>query len=190
MAETERAAYREAKRLAWCAGSLGLDTGVNSVPYGGPGCAMSGRELDGLFERFGPTLVGRLSRLCPWGELAEDAAAESWRILCERGCPHSEVEAWLTLVARRELFRLAARRRREVAAAAELGVADPVAVQVAAREALRAVAGLRPRQRHALSRQVAGLTYREIAAESAVTWTHVNRHITEGRAALREAVAA
>ena len=54
-----------------------------------------------------------------------------------------------------------------------------------AREALRLLAGLRWRRRRVLELQVAGYSYQEIAERLGVTYTNVNRHVTEGRAELR-----
>jgi DNA-directed RNA polymerase specialized sigma24 family protein len=46
---------------------------------------------------------------------------------------------------------------------------------------------LRWRRRRALVLQAAGYSYKEIAEKLGVTYTNVNRHITEGRAELRKA---
>jgi DNA-directed RNA polymerase specialized sigma24 family protein len=51
------------------------------------------------------------------------------------------------------------------------------------REPLRALAGLRCRRR-ILELKVAGFSYREIMELLGVTYTNVNRHLTEGRAEL------
>lgn len=59
-----------------------------------------------------------------------------------------------------------------------------LAVEV--REALRALAGLRWRRRRMLVLRAAGYSYREIAQRLGVTYTNVNRHVTEGRAELRQ----
>jgi RNA polymerase sigma factor (sigma-70 family) len=58
---------------------------------------------------------------------------------------------------------------------------------VEAREALRALAGLRWRRRRVLELKLAGFSYREIMELLGVTYTNVNRHLTEGRAELRRA---
>jgi DNA-directed RNA polymerase specialized sigma24 family protein len=60
-------------------------------------------------------------------------------------------------------------------------------LSVEAREALRALAGLRWRRRRALNLKLAGFSYGEIMALLGVTYTNVNRHLSEGRAELREA---
>jgi RNA polymerase sigma factor (sigma-70 family) len=68
-------------------------------------------------------------------------------------------------------------------------VPAPVDTELAveAREALRALAGLRWRRRRVLELKLAGFSYREIMERLGVTYTNVNRHLTEARAELREA---
>jgi DNA-directed RNA polymerase specialized sigma24 family protein len=58
---------------------------------------------------------------------------------------------------------------------------------VEAREALRALAGLRWRRRRVLELKLAGFSYREIMELLGVTYTNVNRHLSEGRRELRRA---
>ena len=65
--------------------------------------------------------------------------------------------------------------------------APPLEDLLEARAALRGVAELRPVRRRVFERHLAGLTYHEIAAELGVTYTNVNRHVTESRAELRAA---
>jgi RNA polymerase sigma factor (sigma-70 family) len=68
-------------------------------------------------------------------------------------------------------------------------ILPPVDTELAveAREALRALAGLRWRRRRVLELKLAGFSYREITQILGVTYTNVNRHLTEARAELREA---
>ena len=49
------------------------------------------------------------------------------------------------------------------------------------------MAGLRSRRRRALELKLAGFSYREIMELLGVTYTNVNRHLSEGRAELRRA---
>jgi DNA-directed RNA polymerase specialized sigma24 family protein len=67
-------------------------------------------------------------------------------------------------------------------------LARPVDVELAveAREALRSLADLRWRRRRVLALQAAGYGYKEIAEMLSVTYTNVNRHVTEGRGELRQ----
>jgi DNA-directed RNA polymerase specialized sigma24 family protein len=56
---------------------------------------------------------------------------------------------------------------------------------VEAREALRALPGLRWRPRRVLALKLAGFSYHDIMEFLGVTYTNVNRHLSEGRAELR-----
>jgi DNA-directed RNA polymerase specialized sigma24 family protein len=66
---------------------------------------------------------------------------------------------------------------------------DP-AREVEARETVEAFGRLSRNQRRALLCLMLGLSYREATVACDRTYTWVNRHISEGRAALRKAVAA
>jgi DNA-directed RNA polymerase specialized sigma24 family protein len=66
-----------------------------------------------------------------------------------------------------------------------LEAAVDVELAVEAREALRALAGSRWRRRRVLELRLAGYSYKEIARMLGVTYTNVNRHVTEGNAELR-----
>ena len=110
---------------------------------------------------------------------------------------------WLRVVARNEGLRLLRISRREPfledrphprhdAASGEpldwqelLPAPVDTELAVEARELLRALAGLRWHQRTVLTLQLAGYSYKEIAARLGRTYTWVNRHLTEGRAELR-----
>ena len=116
--------------------------------------------------------------------------------------------AWLTVVARREAYRLVREYRRATPASDIVSVDDHGRADVfdadqveapergplgpmAMRELLEALAGLRPGQRRTLALKVAGFSYKEIQRLcGGKTYTWVNRHITEGRAALRAHVQA
>lgn len=113
------------------------------------------------------------------------------------------VLAWLTVVARYEAYRLV-RDYRQTSPASCLSATDeegnvtafdpdhvlgperdPLA-DLEVREALAALAALKPAQRTTLALKVAGYRYKEIQELcGGKTYTWVNRHLTEGRAALR-----
>ena len=160
-----------------------------------------------LFRRYGDWLV-RVTRLrlqCSEA-LAEDACAHAWLQLCRTQPERSEsLPGWLRVVALHEGFRLLRRAARELHAEEILrqeqredGGGKPVPLEeiveasvdvelaVEAREALRALAGLRWRRRRVLALRAAGYKYQEIAEMLGVTYTNVNRHVTEGRAELRQ----
>jgi RNA polymerase sigma factor (sigma-70 family) len=167
---------------------------------------LQGDEAE-LFRRHGDWLV-RVTRLrlqCTQ-ELAEDAAAHAWVQLCRTQPERTEkLPGWLRVVALYEGYRLLRKAGREPlfedACRQERGSAGggqpvpleeiaeaPLDVELAveAREALRALAGLRWRRRRVLALKAAGYKYDEIAEMLGVTYTNVNRHMTEGRAELRE----
>jgi RNA polymerase sigma factor (sigma-70 family) len=168
--------------------------------------ALRGDEAE-LFRRHADWLV-RVTRhrLRCSQALAEDACAHAWLQLCRTQPERTEnIAGWLRVVALHEglrLLRLAGREpltadvgRQEHGAEGgrqpvpvEERVEAPVDVELAAeaREALRALAGLRWRRRRVLALRVAGYSYREIAERLGVTYTNVNRHVTEGRGELRE----
>jgi RNA polymerase sigma factor (sigma-70 family) len=159
-----------------------------------------------LFRRYGDWLV-RVTRLrlqCSQ-ELAEDAAAHAWVQLCRTQPKRTEkLPGWLRVVALYEGYNLLRKAGREPlfedACKQERGSAgggQPVPLEeiaeatvdvelaVEAREALRALAGLRWRRR-VLALKAAGYKYEEIAEMLGVTYTNVNRHMTEGRAEVRQ----
>lgn len=135
--------------------------------------------------------------------VAEDCASFAFLQLCRRQPNRCEqIPGWLRVVARHEAYAWHRHSSRcpsldeQVAATPELGgdratfadlVRAPVDVELAvdAREALRSLAGLGERRRAALTLKVAGYSYREIQQLLGVSYTWVNRHITEGRAKLR-----
>jgi len=137
--------------------------------------------------------------------VAEDAVCFACLQLCRRQPERSEgTVGWLRVVARHEALRLmrhqwdavpldetsADRRDERVGEPIPLveRIPGPVDVELAseARDALRALAGLRWRRRRVLALKAAGYRYEEIAEMLGVTSTNVNRHMTQGRAELRE----
>jgi hypothetical protein len=70
------------------------------------------------------------------------------------------------------------------------GPPERVADRERAHRSLAALASLKPAQTRTLVLQAAGRSYRDIEAETGWTTTKVNRALTEGRAALRERLAA
>jgi RNA polymerase sigma factor (sigma-70 family) len=136
-------------------------------------------------------------------ELAEDACAFAWLQLLRCQPDREAVVGWLRVVARNEGYRLLRISRREPfledkpyprcdGASGEpldwqelLPAREDTELAVEARQLLRCLAGLRWHQRTVLTLQLAGYSYKEIAQRLGRTYTWVNRHLTEGRAALR-----
>ena len=127
--------------------------------------------------------------------LIEDACAAAWAMAWahrERVRDENPV-GWLVTVAWREALALLRRREGETSSNARLALAgyghDPEAA-LAARECLQLLTRLGPNQRLALGLQAGGFGYREIAELTGHTYTWTNRHLTEGRARLRQLAAA
>jgi RNA polymerase sigma factor (sigma-70 family) len=133
--------------------------------------------------------------------LIEDACCFAWLQLLRHQPERENIVGWLRVVARREAFRLLRRDSHlplDDPVGREDGVGSLTLAEVVpgdfdlertleAREALRSLAALGWRRRRALVLQAAGYSYQEIAQTLGVTYTNVNRHITEGRAELRKA---
>jgi RNA polymerase sigma factor (sigma-70 family) len=131
--------------------------------------------------------------------VAEDCASFAFLQLCRNQPDRCEqTPGWLRTVARHEAYAWHRHTNRcwslDERAAGGGGAAftdlvpAPVDVELAfdAREALRSLAGLGDRRRTALTLKVAGYSYREIQDLLGVTFTWINRHLTEGRAELRK----
>lgn len=133
-------------------------------------------------------------------ERIDDALAFAWcqAAKCLPSLRFDDAGAWLFVVARNEVFRVLAAERRAQATDDEtlydlVGTHDPdVVEQLHARaECAHVLAGLIPNQRRALVARSLGLSYAQIADAIGESTTHVNRHLTEGRArAWKERLAA
>jgi RNA polymerase sigma factor (sigma-70 family) len=120
-------------------------------------------------------------------ELIEDACQTAWATLLRSQPERPTIFAWLRVVAKHEAFALLARRRREIPGE-ELPLVASVsdfADVVDARDALRLLAQLKPQQRQVLLLRAEGHSYKAICELTGRTYTWVNRHISEGRQALR-----
>ena len=179
-------------------------TGLADRPRSTP--RLRGDETE-LYRTHHRALIGRTRRAVNAPEaLIEDACQLAWtQLLVYQPEPRDNALAWLTVVARNEAYRLARDYKRALPASSvtttnEEGKATEFDPDLApgpdrdpllchdAREALAALAELKPAQRTALALKVAGYKYKEIQELcGGKTYTWVNRHITEGRAALRAA---
>jgi RNA polymerase sigma factor (sigma-70 family) len=148
------------------------------------------RDEEELFRRHHERLVGLLqSRLRVPRELAEDACSVAWIQLLRKQPRGDQIVGWLYTVAKHEAFVLMRRARRE-ALCEELAwlTAAELHEIVAARDTLRLLAHLKPQQRHVLQLQAEGHSYKAICQLTGRSYTWVNRHITEGRRALRQLI--
>ena len=133
-------------------------------------------------------------------ELAEDGCAFAWAQLLAKQPERGErLFGWLRTVAIHEAWRLGRSASREAALeeltgdvpAGEWEALVPARVslddQLEARDALRTLAALRPRERCYLTLKIAGHSYREIQQIcGGRSYTNVNKHLTRARARLRE----
>ncbi len=123
-------------------------------------------------------------------EIIEDACSYAWLELCRRQPARDNVFAWLRVVAVRKAWRDRDNEQREALRLAAVPEdREPLrldlAHEVRARDALRALAALPPRQRTYLTLIVAGHSYDEIARRHGVTTRTVNRQLGRARRHLR-----
>ena len=133
---------------------------------------------------------------------ADDALQRAFEILLRRADRVKPATAlpWLRTVVKHEAMAVRSARLRLVGAAEPdldareathlAGPPERVAERERAHRSLAALASLKPAETRALVLQAAGRSYRDIEAETGWTSTKVNRTLTEGRAALRERLAA
>ncbi|MBX5443239.1 MAG: sigma-70 family RNA polymerase sigma factor [Solirubrobacteraceae bacterium] len=146
------------------------------------------RHAEELFRMQHERIVRLLqARLGVSREVAEDACGLAWLQLLRVQPRRDRIIGWLYTVAKHEAFALLARARREVAAEDVLVVATVSDLDefVDAREALELIGQLKPQQRLVLLLRAEGHSYRSICELTGRTYTWVNRHISEGRQALR-----
>lgn len=121
---------------------------------------------------------------CPI-EVVEDACQHAWLEAWRRRRPVNF--SWLYLVACFEALDLLGEKTVPLFLTEDGRDMDDT---IAARELLRTVASLGPNQRMAVSDRLAGFSYHECMERRGKTYTWVNRHVREGRAAVRERLAA
>jgi RNA polymerase sigma factor (sigma-70 family) len=146
---------------------------------------------DALFRLHHQRLVARIQRrLGISREMAEDAVAFAWMQLVRTEPEHENPVGWLYTVAKHEAFALirAAARDQPVEEVQPDHSAPPPAHILESRRTLALIDQLKPQQRTVLRLRMAGLSYKEISQHTGHTYTWVNRHLTEGRQALRRLV--
>lgn len=120
----------------------------------------------------------------------EDACGSTWLIAWTKRYEVRDGNpmGWLVTVAFHEALALLRNRRfeRQSDGPEPEDVRTHPSLITEAHETLGLLAGLTPNQRLALSLQLAGYSYEELAELTGKTYTWANRHISEGRAALRE----
>jgi RNA polymerase sigma factor (sigma-70 family) len=146
---------------------------------------------DALFRLHHQRLVAVVQgRLGVSRELAEDAVAFAWVQLIRTRPEHDSIGGWLYTVAKHEAFALirAANREQPAEEIESARTAPPPADILGPRKRLALVDRLKPQQRTVLHLRMAGLSYQEICQHTGQTYTWVNRHLTEGRQALRRLI--
>jgi DNA-directed RNA polymerase specialized sigma24 family protein len=132
-------------------------------------------------------------RDCP-DELIEDACAIAWMQLCRTQPTRENIMAWLITVARHAALHLlkgetATEELEDAGWVVGGSVDDDADLAREVRALLEGLSELKPAQRTTLALKAAGFKYTEIQELcGGKTYTWVNRHITEGRAALRAAL--
>jgi RNA polymerase sigma factor (sigma-70 family) len=152
------------------------------------------RELPALLR------LARRHSLCAAD--AEDAVQRAFEILLRRAERVKPATAlpWLRTVVKHEAMAVHSARLRLVGSAEPnldaheathlAGPPERAAERERAHRSLAALASLKTAESRALVLQAAGRSYRDIEAETGWTSTKVNRALTEGRASLRERLAA
>lgn len=148
--------------------------------------------LEDLYRRHHANLVCGLQRRFGVGrEQAEDAMAFAWLQLARREDELvGNVAGWLYTVAKHELWaQLRIARRATGIDAPEQAVEYDLVEALEAGRIAALMAQLKPQQRLVLRLRAQGWSYSQIAAITGRSYTWVNRHISEGRAALRRLAA-
>lgn len=126
-------------------------------------------------------------------QVIEDACAFAWLQLLRTEPEREAIFAWLKAVAIREAIRLQTHKPTEPLEAlngepaVEPEAPVDVETELAARDALAAVAALPARQRRVLGLHVAGFSYAEIGARTGDTYRTVDRQMARARQALSAA---
>ena len=149
----------------------------------------SAARLDRLYREYASRLITLVAHTVHRRrDQVEDSCQYAWAVLARRPdvLDGPSVRGWLVTVAVHQ-YVADARRTPDPVNDVDQRAGLPLDVALEAREALRMVAALRPVRRRVFERVLAGLTYQEIAAEQGLTYTNVNRQVTESRAEFRSA---
>ena len=120
-------------------------------------------------------------------DIAEEACAFAWLQFVRLQPKREQVVGWLYTVAKHEAFALLRRRSGETPAdeLPPTGTSGDLIDLVEARDTLRLIGRLKPQQRLVLRLRIEGHSYTAICELTGQSYTWVNRHLTEGRRALR-----
>jgi RNA polymerase sigma factor (sigma-70 family) len=143
-------------------------------------------EVEQQFAESFDYLARRLARRfgCSLDD-AEDAVQVAFMRLIEYR-PEGNVGGWLFTVAKHELFRRLRDLKREQPEADAQNETTSDLDRLEATQVLALLGELKPQQQRCLTLQALGFSYDEIRDLTGQTYAWVNRHLTEGRRALRE----
>jgi DNA-directed RNA polymerase specialized sigma24 family protein len=147
------------------------------------------KAKEDLFREHHESVVRKLQRIGIPRVIAEDAASFAWLMLLQRDPNPETAVGWVHIVARHEAFALLKRSKREQPNDEICTLAGAAPNPGVARQALELTERLKPQQRLVLRLQMHGYSYEEMCEVTGQTYTWVNRHITEGRRALRQLLA-
>lgn len=139
--------------------------------------------FDRLYRAEAEALLRRTRRrITADATLVEDACATAWAILATRpDVLHDErAPRWLAVVAYHEGLRLLGREV-PVAELPEVAHERDLAAQIDARDTLRRITALAPRQRESLTLLAYGFSYEQIAAQTGRSRGAVNKALFKGR---------
>lgn len=147
-------------------------------------------NADRLFREHNERLYRTIVKRFRDRDLAEDACMFAWSQMIEKPPADDRyLVGWLTVVATNEALRMIAKTTAREADAEFVPdtVADSFDLDrhVQADEIRAAMADLKPQQRLVLGLWEQGYSYDEIVALTGTTHTWVNRHLAEGKEALR-----
>jgi DNA-directed RNA polymerase specialized sigma24 family protein len=151
-----------------------------------PAQGLDPKAKEELFREHHESVLRKLQRIGIPLAIAEDAASFAWLMLLQRDPNPDTAVGWVHIVARHEAFALLKRSKREQPNDDVCTLAGAAPDPELARQALELTAQLKPQQRLVLRLQMHGYSYEEMCRITGRTYTWVNRHITEGRRALRQ----
>lgn len=176
----------------------------------------SAARVEELFRAYNGLLVSDVLRTYGDADLAEEAASYVWEALLGRPEPRGLGKMYVLTCVRREAWRIMERGRfrrdqlaragltrvqldllicdgdfeqGEIIAAPGPSVEELALDRIEARKILEEVAGFTEAQRRPWPGYLMGGSYEEIGDLEGISRTAVNRHLTEGRARIRAALA-
>ncbi len=142
-----------------------------------------------LYDRHSAELDRALARSYPQvsGAMREDAASHAWEQLLRKPADFLHYDAspmaWLFVVARHELWKLAGNGTVSLDVMAET-TGQTADSELELSELRSRIGRLKPAQQVAMTARLLGLSYHQVMKATGRSYTWVNRHTVEGRKAL------